>query len=43
MATRWRWKAACTWAMQAGERTVHYVYERDSFVPLVQATQSRGA
>jgi RHS repeat-associated protein len=24
-----------------GERTVHYVYERDSFVPLVQATQSR--
>jgi RHS repeat-associated protein len=25
----------------AGERTVHYVYERDSFVPLVQATQSR--
>ncbi len=26
----------------AGERTVHYVYERDSFVPLVQATR-RGA
>jgi RHS repeat-associated protein len=25
----------------AGERTVHYVYERDSFVPLVQATQSK--
>jgi len=25
----------------ARERTVHYVYERDSFVPLVQATQSR--
>lgn len=25
----------------AGERTVHYVYERDSFVPLVQATRSR--
>jgi len=24
-----------------GERTVHYVYERDSFVPLVQATRSR--
>ena len=24
-----------------GERTVHYVYERDRFVPLVQATQSR--
>jgi RHS repeat-associated protein len=24
----------------AGERTVHYVYERDSFVPLVQATRS---
>ncbi len=23
------------------ERTVHYVYERDSFVPLVQATRSR--
>lgn len=23
----------------AGERTVHYVYERDSFVPLVQATR----
>jgi len=22
-----------------GERTVHYVYERDSFVPLVQATR----
>ena len=26
---------------RAGERTVHYVYERDSFVPLVQATRSR--
>jgi RHS repeat-associated protein len=25
----------------AGERTVHYVYERDSFVPLVQATRKR--
>jgi len=25
----------------ATERTVHYVYERGSFVPLVQATQSR--
>jgi RHS repeat-associated protein len=25
----------------AGERTVHYVYERNSFVPLVQATRSR--
>ncbi|WP_322401152.1 RHS repeat-associated core domain-containing protein [Massilia luteola] len=25
----------------AGERTVHYVYERDSFVPLVQASQSQ--
>ena len=25
----------------AGERTVHYVYERDSFVPLVQVTRSR--
>ncbi|UVW27050.1 RHS domain-containing protein [Massilia sp. H6] len=25
----------------ADERTVHYVYERDSFVPLVQATRSR--
>ncbi|SFC54057.1 RHS repeat-associated core domain-containing protein [Massilia yuzhufengensis] len=25
----------------AGERTVHYVYERDSFVPLVQATRSQ--
>ena len=25
----------------ARERTVHYVYEHDSFVPLVQATQSR--
>ena len=25
----------------AAERTVHYVYERDSFVPLVQATRSR--
>ncbi|MGJ7915271.1 RHS repeat-associated core domain-containing protein [Massilia sp. LXY-6] len=25
----------------AGERTVHYVYEHDSFVPLVQATRSR--
>ena len=25
----------------AGERTVHYAYERGSFVPLVQATQSR--
>jgi RHS repeat-associated protein len=25
----------------AGERTVHYVYERDSFVPLVQATRNR--
>ncbi|MEW7848894.1 glycohydrolase toxin TNT-related protein [Massilia aurea] len=24
-----------------GERMVHYVYERDSFVPLVQATRSR--
>jgi RHS repeat-associated protein len=24
----------------AAERTVHYVYERDSFVPLVQATRS---
>jgi RHS repeat-associated protein len=24
-----------------GERTVHYVYERDSFVPLVQATRSQ--
>jgi len=24
-----------------GERTVHYVYERDSFVPLVQATRHR--
>ncbi|WEF31946.1 RHS repeat-associated core domain-containing protein [Pseudoduganella chitinolytica] len=24
----------------AGERTVHYVYERNSFVPLVQATRS---
>lgn len=26
----------------AGERTVHYVYEHDSFVPLVQATRSGG-
>ncbi|MBQ5949683.1 RHS repeat-associated core domain-containing protein [Massilia sp. ST3] len=25
----------------AGERTVHYVYERDSFVPLVQASRSQ--
>jgi RHS repeat-associated protein len=25
----------------AGERTVHYLYEHDSFVPLVQATRSR--
>jgi len=25
----------------AGERTVHYVYERDSFVPLMQATRNR--
>lgn len=25
----------------ANERTVHYVYERDSFVPLVQATRSQ--
>lgn len=25
----------------AGERTVHYVYERDSFVPLVQATRGQ--
>jgi RHS repeat-associated protein len=25
----------------AGERTVHYLYERDSFVPLVQATRNR--
>jgi RHS repeat-associated protein len=25
----------------AGERMVHYVYERDSFVPLVQATRNR--
>ena len=25
----------------AGERTVHYVYERDRFVPLVQATRSQ--
>uniref|UniRef100_UPI0018DB2F08 glycohydrolase toxin TNT-related protein n=1 Tax=Massilia rhizosphaerae TaxID=2784389 RepID=UPI0018DB2F08 len=25
----------------ASERTVHYVYERDSFVPLVQATRSQ--
>jgi RHS repeat-associated protein len=25
----------------AGERTVHYVYERDSFVPLLQATRSQ--
>ena len=25
----------------AGERSVHYVYERDSFVPLVQATRSQ--
>jgi RHS repeat-associated protein len=25
----------------AGERTIHYVYERDSFVPLVQATRSQ--
>lgn len=25
----------------AGERTVHYLYERDSFVPLVQATRRR--
>nr|WP_314546113.1 RHS repeat-associated core domain-containing protein [uncultured Massilia sp.] len=25
----------------AGERTVHYLYERDSFVPLVQATRSQ--
>lgn len=25
----------------AGERTVHYVYERDSFVPLVQASRRR--
>jgi RHS repeat-associated protein len=25
----------------AGERTVHYVYERNSFVPLVQAIRSR--
>src|SRR5450830_1192580 len=24
-----------------GERTVHYVYERDSFVPLVQTTRAR--
>jgi RHS repeat-associated protein len=24
----------------AGERTVHYLYERDSFLPLVQATRS---
>lgn len=26
---------------EAGERTVHYVYERDSFVPLVRATRSQ--
>ena len=25
----------------AGERTVHYMYEHGSFVPMVQATQSR--
>lgn len=25
----------------AGERTVHYVYERDSFIPLVQASRSQ--
>lgn len=24
-----------------GERTVHYVYERDSFVPLVQVTRNQ--
>ncbi len=35
------WESSVHHGHAAGERTVHYVYERDSFVPLVQATQSR--
>ncbi|WEF35467.1 RHS repeat-associated core domain-containing protein [Pseudoduganella chitinolytica] len=35
------WESSAHQGHAAGERTVHYVYERDSFVPLVQATRSR--
>jgi len=35
------WESSVHHGHAAGERTVHYVYERDSFVPLVQATRSQ--
>lgn len=35
------WESSVYAGQTASERTVHYVYERDSFVPLVQATQNR--
>ncbi|MGF6275388.1 hypothetical protein ABIB38_003786 [Massilia sp. UYP11] len=40
MTTRWL-ESRVRRGYAAGERTMHYVYERDSFVPLVQATRSR--
>ena len=35
------WESSVHAGHGAVERTVHYVYERDSFVPLMQATRSR--
>lgn len=35
------WESSEGGGYTAQERTVHYVYERDSFVPLVQATRGR--
>lgn len=35
------WESSARQGHAAGERTVHYMYERDGFVPLVQATQGR--
>ena len=35
------WESSVHGGHAAGKRTVHYVYERDSFVPLLQATRRR--
>jgi RHS repeat-associated protein len=35
------WESSVHHGHAAGEWTVHYVYERDSFVPLVQATRNQ--
>jgi len=35
------WESSVHAGHATAERTVHYVYERDSFVPLMQATRSR--